>query len=117
MSEPQTLAGERTREVLGLLGFLLVATAQVSNMILARGLAGSVPPFSIAFFRWCIVALGLLPAVVIALREKPDLLPVDGFAAGDKREQQHDNRRQRHDQREVNGRCGDPGEIDRAAAE
>ncbi|HET6374082.1 MAG TPA: sulfatase-like hydrolase/transferase, partial [Candidatus Polarisedimenticolia bacterium] len=41
------------------------ATAQVSNMILARGVAGSVPPFSIAFFRWGIVALGLLPAVVM----------------------------------------------------
>jgi hypothetical protein len=52
MSESQTHAGGRTREVLGLLGFLLVAIAQVSNMILARGLAGSVPPFSIAFFRW-----------------------------------------------------------------
>jgi drug/metabolite transporter (DMT)-like permease len=59
----------RTREVLGLLGFLLVATAQVSNMILARGVAGSVPPFSIAFFRWSIVTLGLLPAVVMALRQ------------------------------------------------
>ena len=74
MSEPQTGAGGRTHEVLGLLGFLLVATAQVSNMILARGVAGSVPPFSIAFFRWSIVALGLLPAVVVALREKPGAL-------------------------------------------
>ncbi|WP_108512521.1 DMT family transporter [Bradyrhizobium algeriense] len=67
-------AANRAREVLGLLGFLLVATAQVSNMILARGVAGSVPPFSIAFFRWSIVALGLLPAVVMALREKPGVL-------------------------------------------
>jgi len=74
MSEPQTATGGRTHEVLGLLGFLLVATAQVSNMILARGVAGSVPPFSIAFFRWSIVALGLLPVVVMALREKPGLL-------------------------------------------
>jgi len=41
-------ATSRARELLGLLGFLLVATAQVSNMILARGVAGSVPPFSIA---------------------------------------------------------------------
>src|SRR5215218_11324848 len=72
MSESQ--AGGRTREVLGLLGFLLVATAQVSNMILARGLAGSVPPFSIAFFRWSVVALGLLPVVVMALREKSGVL-------------------------------------------
>jgi drug/metabolite transporter (DMT)-like permease len=78
MSELQTATSGRTREVLGLLGFLLVATAQVSNMILARGLAGSVPPFSIAFFRWSIVALGLLPAVVIALREKPGALRGQG---------------------------------------
>ncbi|WOH50641.1 DMT family transporter [Bradyrhizobium sp. sBnM-33] len=74
MSEPSEEAANRTREVLGLLGFLLVATAQVSNMILARGVAGTVPPFSIAFFRWSIVALGLLPAIVMALREKPGLL-------------------------------------------
>jgi drug/metabolite transporter (DMT)-like permease len=74
MNVPQTGAGGRTHEVLGLLGFLLVATAQVSNMILARGVAGSVPPFSIAFFRWSIVALGLLPVVVLALRERPGLL-------------------------------------------
>src|SRR5438067_4401158 len=73
MIEPKEAAG-RAREMLGLLGFLLVATAQVSNMILARGVAGSVPPFSIAFFRWSIVALGLLPAVVMALREKPGVL-------------------------------------------
>jgi drug/metabolite transporter (DMT)-like permease len=74
MSEPSEEATSKAREVLGLLGFLLVATAQVSNMILARGVAGSVPPFSIAFFRWSIVALGLLPAIVMALREKPGLL-------------------------------------------
>jgi drug/metabolite transporter (DMT)-like permease len=73
MIEPKEAAG-KAREVLGLLGFLLIATAQVSNMILARGVAGSVPPFSIAFFRWSIVALGLLPAIVMALREKPGLL-------------------------------------------
>lgn len=73
MIEPKEAAG-KTHEVLGLLGFLLVATAQVSNMILARGVAGSVPPFSIAFFRWSIVALGLLPAIVMALREKPGVL-------------------------------------------
>ena len=71
---PSHGATDRAREVLGLLGFLLVATAQVSNMILARGVAGSVPPFSIAFFRWSIVALGLLPVVVMALREKPGVL-------------------------------------------
>jgi drug/metabolite transporter (DMT)-like permease len=79
MSEPPKEAASRAREALGLLGFVLVATAQVSNMILARGVAGSVPPFSIAFFRWSIVALGLLPAVVMALREKPGLLRRDRF--------------------------------------
>jgi drug/metabolite transporter (DMT)-like permease len=44
-----------------LIGFILVATAQATNMILARGLAETVPPFSLAFFRWSIVALGLAP--------------------------------------------------------
>ena len=78
MSEPKD-ATTRTREALGLLGFLLVATAQVSNMILARGVAGTVPPFTIAFFRWSIVALGLLPAIVMALRENPGLLRKDGL--------------------------------------
>jgi hypothetical protein len=39
MIEPKEAAG-RAREMLGLLDFLLVATAQVSNMILARGVAG-----------------------------------------------------------------------------
>ena len=71
MDEPPKTIMNRRREALGLLGFLLVATAQVSNMILARGVAGTVPPFTIAFFRWSIVALGLLPAVVIALRANP----------------------------------------------
>jgi drug/metabolite transporter (DMT)-like permease len=78
MAEPRE-AASKAREMLGLLGFLLVATAQVSNMILARGVAGSVPPFSIAFFRWSIVALGLLPAIVLALREKPGLLQGQTF--------------------------------------
>ena len=64
----------KTREVLGLLGFLLLSTAQVSNMILARGVAGSVPPFAIAFFRWSIVAIGLSPLIVAALRQQPGLL-------------------------------------------
>src|SRR5262245_34753374 len=68
----------KARELLGLLGFLVLATAQVSNMILARGLAGSVPPFSIAFFRWSIVAIGLSPLIVAALRQYPGLLRKEG---------------------------------------
>ena len=74
MNKPPQPSAGKAREVLGLLGFLLVASAQVSNMILARGVAGTVPPFSIAFFRWGIVALGLLPVVVLAVQEKPGVL-------------------------------------------
>ncbi len=48
-------------EALALAGFVFVAFAQATNTILARGLAGEVPPFSFAFFRWSIIALGLLP--------------------------------------------------------
>ena len=68
------LRSGKAREVVGLLGFLVLATAQVSNMILARAVAGSVPPFAIAFFRWSIVAIGLLPLIIAALRLHPGLL-------------------------------------------
>ena len=77
-SEPAKITN-KTREMLGLLGFLVLATAQVSNMILARGVAGSVPPFSIAFFRWSIVAIGLSPLIFAALRQHPGLLRKDGL--------------------------------------
>jgi drug/metabolite transporter (DMT)-like permease len=80
MIDAQKATPGRNHELLGLLGFLLVATAQVSNMILARGVAGSVPPFTIAFFRWSIVAVGLLPAVVVGLRENPGLFRMQGRA-------------------------------------
>jgi hypothetical protein len=53
MSERPDLADDGSLAgIIALLGFVLVATAQVTNMILARGLAGSVPPFTLAFFRW-----------------------------------------------------------------
>jgi drug/metabolite transporter (DMT)-like permease len=57
----------------------VLATAQVSNMILARGVAGSVPPFAIAFFRWSIVAIGLSPFIIAALRQQPGLLRKEGL--------------------------------------
>ena len=79
MNETFQVAVNRGREVLGLLGFLVLSTAQVSNMILARGVAGSVPPFSIAFFRWSIVAIGLSPLIVAALRQQPGLLRKEGL--------------------------------------
>jgi drug/metabolite transporter (DMT)-like permease len=78
MSETVPATTHRMREVAGLLGFLVLSTAQVSNMILARGVAGSVPPFSIAFFRWSIVAIGLSPMIVAALRRQPGLLRKQG---------------------------------------
>ena len=53
---------------IALVGFILVATAQASNMILARGLAGSVPPFALAFFRWTIIAAGLAPFALAEIR-------------------------------------------------
>jgi drug/metabolite transporter (DMT)-like permease len=53
---------------IALIGFILVATAQASNQILARGLAGSVPPFALAFFRWSIVAIGLAPIALAEIR-------------------------------------------------
>jgi drug/metabolite transporter (DMT)-like permease len=49
-------------------GFVAVAVAQVSNMIVARANAGAIPPFSLAGIRWAIVALGLAPFVLGELK-------------------------------------------------
>jgi len=57
-----------------LIGFILVATAQASNQVLARGIAGSVPPFALAFFRWSIVAIGLAPIALAEIRDGRVLL-------------------------------------------
>jgi drug/metabolite transporter (DMT)-like permease len=59
---------------LALTGFVAVAVAQVTNMILARANAGAIPPFSLAFFRWLIVAAGLAPFVWRELEAKADVL-------------------------------------------
>src|ERR1700739_3857116 len=88
--EPAQIAGPVARadgwqRTVALIGFILVATAQVSNMILARGLAGSVPPFALAFFRWTIIAAGLAPFAFAEIRDRriplaKNLWPI--FAAG-----------------------------------
>jgi drug/metabolite transporter (DMT)-like permease len=54
---------------MALAGFILVATAQASNQVLARGLADSVPPFALAFFRWSIIAAGLAPLALAEIRQ------------------------------------------------
>ena len=64
----------RLTVALALTGFVAVAVAQVTNMILARANAGAIPPFSLAFFRWLIVAAGLAPFVWAELKAKADVL-------------------------------------------
>jgi drug/metabolite transporter (DMT)-like permease len=64
-SSAQGVAG-----AVALLGFVLVATAQASNPILARGIAGSVPPFALAFVRWSIIALALAPFALSEIRQQ-----------------------------------------------
>jgi drug/metabolite transporter (DMT)-like permease len=60
---------DRRHGAIALAGFILVATAQASNQILARGLADSVPPFALAFFRWSIIAAGLAPLAFAEIRQ------------------------------------------------
>jgi EamA-like transporter family protein len=57
-----------TATLLSVIGLLVVAAAQVSNMILARAVAGAIPPFAIAFFRWTLIALALSPFVLREVR-------------------------------------------------
>lgn len=59
---------ERDGVALALVGFALVAAAQSTNMVLARANAGDIPPFALAFVRWSLVALGLLPFVAKDIR-------------------------------------------------
>jgi drug/metabolite transporter (DMT)-like permease len=68
VSTKQNAGDGNWTSVIAVLGFVFVATAQVTNMILARGLAGSVPPFTLAFFRWAIIAAGLAPFAIADLR-------------------------------------------------
>jgi drug/metabolite transporter (DMT)-like permease len=61
-------AENRWTTLLVITGFVAVAVAQVSNMIVARGNAGAIPPFSLACIRWSIIALGLAPLVLGELK-------------------------------------------------
>ena len=55
--------------LLATIGFIVVACMLSTNNILARANAGEVPSFSLAFFRWLMVALGLAPFAVYEIRE------------------------------------------------
>jgi drug/metabolite transporter (DMT)-like permease len=62
---PKTVSlSDRWTTLLALAGFIAVAVAQVTNMILARANAGEIPPFALASVRWSIIAIGLAPFVL-----------------------------------------------------
>jgi drug/metabolite transporter (DMT)-like permease len=72
----------RSSGALAITGFILVACALSTNTILARANAGEVPSFSLAFFRWMMVALGLAPFSVREIRAKwPAISPRLGMIA------------------------------------
>jgi drug/metabolite transporter (DMT)-like permease len=56
--------------VLAIIGFIVVACMLSTNNIIARANAGEIPSFSLAFFRWMTVALGLTPFAVHEIKEK-----------------------------------------------
>ena len=71
--------------LLAISGFVAVAFAQVSNMILARANAGEVPPFSLACVRWTVIALGLSPFLIKSFQRSDFAKPLQWwpvFAAG-----------------------------------
>jgi len=55
---------------MAIIGFVIVGFAYATNTIVARANAGEVPAFSLAFFRWSIVALGLAPFALGEIRTK-----------------------------------------------
>ena len=68
MAHPADRTENRWMTLLVITGFVAVAVAQVSNMIVARGNAGAIPPFALACIRWAIIALGLAPFVLGELK-------------------------------------------------
>jgi len=77
--QPKTAGHDHWAGAIAIVGFVLVAAAQATNMILARGLAGTVPPFTLAFFRWAIIAGGLAPVAVAEIRSGRLSLRADGL--------------------------------------
>src|SRR5260370_27323609 len=63
-------ASMQSSAALAIIGFIVVACALSTNNIVARANAGEVPSFSLAFFRWMIVAFGLAPFAVREIRAK-----------------------------------------------
>jgi len=60
----------RSSATLAFIGFVAVGFAYATNTIVARANAGEVPAFSLAFFRWTIVALGLAPFALGEIKAK-----------------------------------------------
>ena len=72
----------RSSAALAVIGFVVVGFAFATNTIVARANAGEVPAFSLAFFRWTIVALGLAPVAIGEIRAKwPAISPRLGMVA------------------------------------
>jgi drug/metabolite transporter (DMT)-like permease len=68
--------------VFATIGFVVVACMLSTNNIVARANAGAVPSFSLAFFRWMMVAFGLAPFAVHEIRAKwPVISPRLGMVA------------------------------------
>jgi drug/metabolite transporter (DMT)-like permease len=63
-------ASMHSSAVLSTIGFIVVACMLSTNNIVARANAGEVPSFSLAFFRWIMVAIGLAPFAVAEIRKK-----------------------------------------------
>ena len=63
-------ASMHSSAVLAIIGFVVVACMLSTNNIVARANAGEIPSFSLAFFRWMIVAFGLTPFAVREIRGK-----------------------------------------------
>ena len=63
-------ASTNSSAALAIIGFIVVACMLSTNNIVARANAGEIPSFSLAFFRWMIVAFGLSPFAVREIREK-----------------------------------------------
>jgi drug/metabolite transporter (DMT)-like permease len=82
LHERADTASTHSSALLATIGFIVVACMLSTNNVVARANAGEVPSFSLAFFRWMMVALGLAPFAVHEIRTKwPAISPRIGMVA------------------------------------
>ncbi|WP_454684933.1 DMT family transporter [Ancylobacter moscoviensis] len=73
-ASPETPAASRSIEPRALVALMAMPLFFATNLVIGRAVAGVVPPWSLAFWRWAVAVAILLPFAAPALLRRRDLL-------------------------------------------